>query len=164
MPFPSWQNCCVACVASRQAAEDDERVRPSKAMAPVQVVEIVPPSGLGEHPSTLQGMLWCAPLRHGVRRQGLRGHCVREAAGRPCQVHEVQGRVHGFLWPAGHRVHRLCSAPRPAPPGCAWPQGERRAVGRGFEHGERGGNTGKGGYTPLREGPSLDFPSSRSRS
>merc|ERR1712146_476315 len=34
-------------------------------------------------------LLWCRPLRHGERRQGLRGHRLRQAACPACQGHEV---------------------------------------------------------------------------
>lgn len=52
-----------------------------------------------------QGVLWCAPLRDGGWRQGLRGHCVWQAPRPACQVNEVQGRLHGLIRRRSACVH-----------------------------------------------------------
>ena len=38
----------------------------------------------------------------------LSGDCKWEAPCCACQVHEIQGRLHGFLWSTYQGIHRLC--------------------------------------------------------
>lgn len=71
-----------------------------------------------------QRVLRCPPLRHGVGRQGLRGHRLGQAPCRPRQVDEVHRRLHDSLWPAGPRLCRRGDPPRPHASGRPRHQGQ----------------------------------------
>lgn len=66
--------------------------------------------------SLLQGLLWCPPIHHGIRCQGLRGCRVGQAPRPACQEHEVRGRPHDPQWRAHQCLCRLRSQTRLAPP------------------------------------------------